>query len=147
MKWQTLEYPEKHRGKDWFFAVWLLAVSGAATSFILANFLFGVLIIVGTIGLTLFATRKPNLLNISIEERGVRIDKQFYFYKDIDSFWAEEGETPRLFIGLKKALLPYIVISIEDYSPEEIRDYLSRYLEEKEHTESLFEVLMDRLGF
>ncbi|MCK5059934.1 MAG: hypothetical protein KAR00_02185 [Candidatus Pacebacteria bacterium] len=146
--WETLEYPEKHRGKDWFAAVWLIAISGAVTSFILGNFLFGALILIGTISLMLFAVRKPEKLIVTIDKTGVRINKQFYPYHTIDSFWVEEKkESSRLFLGLKKALIPYTVISIERQAPEKVRNYLARFLEEKEHTESLFEVLLGKLGF
>ena len=148
IQWRTLEYPEKHRGKDWFFVVWLIAISGAVTSFILGNFLFAVLILVGTTSLMLFAVRKPEELVITIGKTGVRISKQFYPYKIIESFWVEEKESSsRLFLGLKKVLTPYTVITIEGPSPEKVRNRLAQFLEEKEHAESLFEVLMDRLGF
>lgn len=96
----------------------------------------------------LYATRSPLEIDIAIEEKGVRAGKEFYPYSSLGGFAIiEDGVYPRILLKSKKFFLPYIVIGLENMNPEEIRKNLSPRLPEEELRESLFEILMDRLGF
>ena len=148
LKWQTYEYVYKKKSADWFWAVGIIAVSVAVTSILFNNFLFGILILIAAGALMMYASREPLLLDIEIGMKGVRAGKDFYPYVNLESFWvASEDEWPRVILKTKATLSPLVVIGIEDMDADVIQEYLKSHLEEKEITEPLLEVLMEKLGF
>lgn len=148
LHWQTSEYEEKERHPDWFWSVGILTVAIAATSIILNNVLFALIILLGGFSLTIYAIRKPKKIDVALNEKGVLLDKLFYPYYTLESFWIEEHEThPRILIKSQKLLMPYLVINIEEVEPEKVRKYLVRHIHEVFHSESIFHRILERLGF
>ncbi len=149
LEWKTLEYSEKNRGSDWFWAVGIILISVAVSSVILDNLLFAVFIVIAGIALILQVIRKPDEITVRIDERGVDIDGTLYLYQALEAFWIEHlGDNDfQLLLRSKKLLVPYIVVHIEGVSVQELRDYISHYIEEEEMHEPLSQKIMDRLGF
>ncbi len=148
LSWQTSEYLYKEKTNDWYWIVGIVTVSIALVAIILNNIIFGILIIVSSFTLSLFASKKPAIIKINIDNSGVNFGKTHYIYRNLDSFWVETRENyPRVLLKSKKVLMPYIVIYIEDVSPEEVRKELLKYLPEEEHTEPFLEKLLLYLGF
>jgi len=148
IEWTTLEYTDKDRGSDWFWAVGIIIVSAAVSSVMLDNLLFAIFIIVAGIALILQVLRKPKTISVKISERGVEMDGTLYLYQSLESFWIEaDREEYKLILKSKKALVPYAVATIEDVDPDDVHYYLSQFLEEHEMHEPLSQKIMDRLGF
>ena len=148
--WKAHEYEYREKSVDWFWALGIIATTGATAAVVLGNILFAVLIVIGTLTLALYAVRKPNLTQFEINDRGIRIDNTIHPYTSLDSFWVDdidERALPKLLIKSKKTLMPYIIIPLDRVSPADVRECLFLYLDEEEHTEPLPHKIMDYLGF
>ncbi len=148
ISWQTLEYLHKDKTADWYWIVGIITLSIALIAVILNNVIFAILIIVSSFTLSLFASKKPDVITIKIDSGGITVGKTHHTYKSLDSFWVETREHyPKILIKSKKVFMPYIVIFIEDFSPEEVREELLKYLPEEEHLEPFLEKLLMYFGF
>ena len=148
ISWQTKEYIHTEKTTDWYWIVGIITISIALISIIFGNLIFGILIIVASFTLTLFASRKPEMVEVEINQRGVLHGKTLYPYDHLDSFWIETREFHgRILLKSKKVLMPFVVIFLEDIEPEKIRETLLQHLPEEEHTEPLLEKLLIYFGF
>lgn len=148
ISWTTVEYFHTEKTNDWYWIVGIVTISLAIISIILNNVIFAILIIVSSFTLSLFASRKPHDVTVTIDNTGVTFGKTHYPFKQLDSFWYEtRDEYPRLFLKSKKMFLPFVVIHGHEDDAEQVREYLSRHLEEVEHTEPLLEKVLMYLGF
>lgn len=148
ISWYSHEYIYKEKTSDWYWIVGIVTVSIAIIAIILANFIFAILIIISSFTLSLFAARKPELIEVSIDNLGVNVGKTRYSYREIESFWIEvEDNHPRILLKSHRFFMPFIVILIgkEDY--QMIHEALSKKLKEVHHTEPLLEKLLIYLGF
>lgn len=146
--WQTIEYHHTEKTPDWYWIVGIVTLSIALISIILNNVIFAILIIVSAFTLSLFASRKPEIIDIEINNKGVKVGNTKYPYKSLESFWIETREgNDRILIKSNAVLKPYIVIFIDDADPEKIREILEQHLEEEEHSEPLLEKLLLYFGF
>ncbi|MCH7529591.1 hypothetical protein IIB50_00515 [Patescibacteria group bacterium] len=150
IQWNAFEYEHKERTVDWFWALGIVALAGTIAAFMLSNILFGVLIVIGSFTLALFANRHPDLIQFKINERGVVIGDTLYPYKTLDSFWISDeykNIDPKLIIKSKKVFMPYLIIPLADADCQAIHDYINKYLEEKEHNEPLSHKILELFGF
>jgi len=149
--WSALEYEERERSVDWYWAVGIIALVIAVVSIIYQNYLFAVLIVIATFTLLLYASRKPREVSVELGRRGIRIGGVFYPYATLKSFWIHhhrEERRGRLIVQSEKLLMPYVTIPLPDEPNEDtIHDFLATYLLVEEHPESISEIVMERLGF
>lgn len=149
IEWSALEYEEKERGNDWFWALAIIVIASSVTSFIYKNYFFGLLLIIGGILLASFAIKKPDLVFYEINEKGLKIKNRLYPYEKIKSFWIQKKETDyTLFIKSERLFMPIISMPIKEYNAEEIKNFmlLANVLQE-EMKEHVSEKIMDFLGF
>jgi hypothetical protein len=146
IEWETLEYPMRDHGSDWFISVGIIAFASAIAAVILENYIFAVLIIVGASSLLLFAARIPKKITVRIFDKGILADTMLYPYNSLRSFHVNEHER-KLLLRTNKLFLPILVIHIDETEPENIRKILSGNIREEEIEESFWEKLMDHFGF
>lgn len=148
LSWQTPEYIHKEKTNDWYWIVGIVTISIALVAIILNNLIFGILIIVCSFALSLFASRKPDTITIAIDNLGVDVGKTHHPYGVLESFWIETRDAhPRLMLKAKKTWMPFMIILLGDVPAEEIRHQLLQHLPEEEHTEPFLEKLLIYLGF
>lgn len=147
IRWSALEYADKARGADWYWAVWIITISIAVTAILFNNVLFAGVIVLATLALCLFTKRQPTPVNYKIDDKGVWAGRNIYLYNSLDSFWVDDENEPKIILKSQKMTMPYIVIPIEGISPEAIRSNLAIYLREEEHNEPLSHKIMEYLGF
>ncbi len=149
LEWTALEYEEKERGKDWFWALGIIVVASSVTSFIYGNYFFSLFLIISGILLTIFAIKKPDLVFYELNEKGLKIKNRLYPYENIKSFWVKKDtEKSILFINSERLFMPIIPIPIKDYHADEIRNLmLSNDVVEQEMKEHPSEKIMEYLGF
>lgn len=148
-KWIALEYEYNQKSPDWFWAVVILTLAIAVTSFILKNLVFGILAIISGFTIILYAIRKPLKIEFSITNHGVQIGNKLYQYNDLESFWVHYNPPIKKELSLKskKMIMPYIKIPLGDEDPNIIRELLLRFMQEKEHIEPFMDILMRNLKF
>ena len=148
IQWKAYEYNHREKSSDWFWAVGIIAFSAAAAAVIFNNIIFAIFIILSAFTLSMYAARKPLLINIELNDKGIVVDKYMYPYQNIEKFCMTERQFGNVLIikSIKKTL-PYTSISTEQIDPDEIREYLSHHLKEEEMTEPIVQTLMEYLGF
>ena len=148
LTWKTYEHIHTDKSSDWYWIVGTITVTIAIISILLNNIIFAVLVIIGSFILTLLASKKPNLVNVTVSRTGITYGKVLIPYSSIDSFWVETRDSyPRLLLKPKKLFAPFIVILLEDADPDEVHDILERSLPNEEHAEPLMEKLLIYFGF
>ncbi|MFA6520073.1 MAG: hypothetical protein WCT44_00515 [Candidatus Paceibacterota bacterium] len=154
LTWSALEYEEKERSKDWFWALGIIVVTSALAAIIFANYFFATLLILAGILLGFFATKKPDTINYELTPKGLKAHDRLYPYENIKSFWVQvdfSGETntkPLLFIHSERAFMPIITIPINEDIAEDIHNILtSQNIAEVEMKEHPSEKIMEILGF
>ena len=153
-EWSAPEYIHTEKTTDWYWIVGIIAISIAMISIIFGNTIFGILVLVATVTLTLYATRKPIIIPLEVNQKGVKINGAEHLYSDLESFWIETRDAyPRIFFKLQKKLSLHIIVMLGNADGDlptragKIREILSSHLEEKEHTEPLLEKILIYLGF
>ena len=148
LSWHTHEYLHSEKTTDWYWMVAIVTVSIALISIILNNVIFAILIIVSSFTLSLFASKKPEIIEVKIEQTGISVGQTHYPYANLDSFWIETRDAhPRIIVKSKKVFMPFIVIFLSDMDENIVHPVLIEHLPEEEHTEPLFEKILIYLGF
>src|SRR5580704_11631901 len=121
LRWSAYEHEFVERGADWFWALGIIAVCGAALSILFQDTLFGLLIIVAAVSFGLLANTPPELATFEISERGVRINGTLHRYDQIICFWVEDEHhhpgRPLLLLDTVKFMSPNFIIPLEDVDP------------------------------
>ncbi len=148
LEWSHLEYEEKERNTDWFWALGIIVVAISVTSIIYQNYFFAILIILSGILIAVFAVKKPEMVHYEINQKGLMIKNRLYPYEKIKSFWVQTEKNPTLFIKSERIFMPIISLPIEESSVNEIKNImLSNQLPEEEMHEHISEKIMESLGF
>jgi len=155
LEWSALEYEEKERSKDWFWALGIIVVSSSVASIIYGNYFFATLLLLSGILLGYFAVKKPDTVSYELNNKGLKIRTELYPYERIKSFWVQIGKDdekntikPTLFIKSERAFMPIIEIPIDNSLAEDIHSiFISRDIVEEEMKEHLSMKIMESLGF
>ena len=86
INWSALEYEEKERNIDWFWALGVIVVAGSVTSVIFGNYFFALLLIIGGVLLGVFAIKKPEMVSYELNDKGFQIKTRIYPYEEIKAF-------------------------------------------------------------
>ena len=91
----------------------------------------------------------PRHIHFELSDRGILIDKIFYPYSAIESFWVEIGEIgSQLLLKYNRAFVPHIIIPIsEEVHPDVVRAFLLAHMTEAEQHEPITQKLMEYIGF
>lgn len=146
INWQAFEYEHQTKSADWFWIIWILAIGIAITAYLFNNLLFGIFILISAFCLSLYASRKPSLLNFTISEKGILINEKLIPFISLKSFWIEDDK--KIIFQANRKTAPYIIIPLDDsVSIKYLREYLLKQLEEVEHVEPLTQKIFEKLGF
>jgi hypothetical protein len=118
--------------------------------------LFGIFILLSAFSLSIYASRRPDLLKFSISKKGFLVGTKLLPFSSFISFWVEDEDNNssdnnkqrKIILRAKNKTVPYVIIPLDgEVDTEEIREYLLKHLEEKEHHEPLSQRIFERLGF
>ena|SRR3989338_8722394 len=149
IEWATYEYEHHEKTPDWYWALGVIALGLIVVAFIFKNFLFAIIIIIGAFTMALYASRRPEIVNITLSPRGVKIKNRMFPYQNIKSFWIEYDPPyqKELIIEADRLALPKISVDMEDVDPLLVRNFLKQFIREKRHEESLFDTVLKLLRF
>ena len=150
LEWTALEYEERNRDNDWYWALGIIVVAGSIASFIYGNLFFGIFLILSGLLIVLFTVKRPDLVFYEINEKGLKIKNRLYPYQNIKSFWIkiEEDEEPTLFLHSERQFMPILSVPIKQENAGKIKELmLSNDVLEQEMKEHISEKIMDSLGF
>jgi len=143
ISWRAPEYVYYHKTPDWFWAVGIIGVILVAIAYFTDNLLFGFLIIVGAAAFGLYGARKPNVIRAAISNEGLHIGNRLFPYETLQSFWIfyRPGGIKELSIASQKLFMTYIKVPLGDQDPNEVREFLLQFLQEKPQKESLVDTI------
>ncbi len=154
LKWTALEYEEKERDSDWFWALGIIVVTTSLAAIIYENYFFAVLIILSGVLLGFFAKKKPDVIEYEINTRGLRIRTRVYPFENIKSFWIQIPHPEEtlakdlLFIKTERLFMPIIAVPIDISLAREVHALMTdNNIPEEEMREHASEKIMDYLGF
>ena len=148
ISWHTHEYLHSEKTNDWYWMVGIITISIALVAVILNNVIFAILIIVASFTLTLFASKKPEIVLVEIGESAITMGNVRHPYKELESFWVETRDAhPRVIVKSKKVFAPFLVLFLTDVHPEDVHTVLIEHLPEEEHIEPFLEKVLIYLGF
>ena len=157
LKWQALEYEERERNSDWFWALGIIAITSALTAIIYGNYFFAFFILLSGALLWFFANRPPEIITYELTSKGLKIRDRIYLYENIKAFWvqvAHEGNPdhaglkPTFFVKTERFFMPMLSFPIENNLAREIHDIMtSQNIPEEEMREHASEKVMEFLGF
>lgn len=146
--WQAHEYNPTELSQDWYYYVGGAGVVLFIIALLTKNFLFAVLIIIGTGLIILLGTRPPELITFSLTPQGLQVKDQLYLYRNIVAFGLKDHEQPhKLMMHVNRYFAPHLIIPLEDIDPELIRATLRPILPEVHFEESFVDLMIEALGF
>lgn len=154
LSWSALEYEDKERSRDWFWALGIIVATGSVASIIFENYFFAALLVLAGILLGFFATKKPETVEYELNPVGLVAKNRLYPYENIKAFWVQADFSPTptlqpiLFIHSERAFMPVISMPIPLEIAEDIRAIFSaQEISEVEMREHPTEKIMEALGF
>lgn len=148
ISWQAPTHIFIPKTIDWYWIVGIISSTIIVISIILGNIIFAILILVSTIVVFLNAHREPELVQIILNQKGIKIGNKVHFYEEIGSFWVEDGNMyPRILLKSDRLLSPFIIVMIHEEDGDEIRDFLKEHLHEEHLNENLLEKILIYFGF
>lgn len=148
LSWKTPEYIEHKKGTDWYWWLSLAAVGLLIFSAYERSLLFGIFVVLGWFTIMLYSARAPEVIKITISEKGISVGNSLYPRGNIKSFWIfEKSYKKEISLELNRAFMPYLKIPLGDTDPAKAREVISKFAPEKEHQESLIDNLSDIAKF
>lgn len=147
--WKTFEHNYTEKTTDWYWIVGIVTISITIISVLMNNIIFAVLVLVASFTMSLFASRRPAVVDVVLNATGITFGQTFYSYSSLKSFWVETRDAnPRIILETKRVFMPFSTIVIDDdVRPEDVEKFLRKYLKVEEHIEPFFEKLLVYLGF
>jgi hypothetical protein len=147
LTWKAPEFISHQKGKTWFLAAGIIALlliiyalsTGSATMAIVFIVLAGVYY--------LTHNQSPKIIDISITELGVFVDKKFYPYNMINSFWLvyHPPYVHNLYLRLSGKTFTKIIIQLDLQNPIDVRKVLSKEIPEVEGESEGFGEMLIRM--
>lgn len=148
IEWQMPEYETKEKNNDWFWALGIVVVAGAATSVIFSNYFFAILIVLSGILIFIFSVKPPEMVNCELNHKGLKIRDRIYLYKDIASFWVQKENPPTLFVKTRRIIMPVISVPIDlSFADDVKKAMLTSGVTQEEMKAHFSEKVMDSIGF
>ncbi|KKR13086.1 MAG: hypothetical protein UT40_C0025G0001 [Candidatus Woesebacteria bacterium GW2011_GWA1_39_21b] len=148
LSWQAPEYHQRERHPDWEWLVSIIALIAIILAMIFKNFLFALIIFLGSSSLILLERRHPSWPKIDLTDKGVRVGSDFYSYETVRSFWVEDNkDIDVLVLHSGRAIFPYIHIYFNDVDPQEVQRILAKYLPEIKPHDTIVDKIGEYFGF
>lgn len=149
LSWKTEEFAYHPKDLQWFLVAGILALGIFASLLVLKNMFGAATILLFMFIMYLYATKKPDMLSVVVDGRGITVNNKRISYSDISSFWVLYEQPVKDLIIIQKAkFTPKTIIPLGQVNPVELRALLlANAIVEKEEEETLTDILARRFGF
>jgi len=150
ISWQAPEFRHYPKNAGWYITLISVAVLTVAFFIIVESDIFaGVSIGLIAVLIVLFSRQKPQLVNVELNNKGVKFDNLFYPYKQLKYFWVVNNPRHKTINFHTTAFLNNILIlELENQNPETTREFLLQYLPEHHETdETAIQRIMHKVKF
>lgn len=148
-QWDIPEFEKHERTKSWYTKAISASLLLLVFSFLTANFLFAVIIIIASLIFVLRHGQEPDRIKVILAQEGIIVGRQFYDYDEFKNFaivHKPSQNVKNLYFEFKSALKQRLSIPLEKMDPLSIRKNLLKYLpEDLERTDIPFSEQLSRL--
>jgi hypothetical protein len=147
--WEAHEFRHYEKGSGWYFtsgAICLLIIGYFA---IQRDFFASVSLAIIAGFMFYFARQVPDMVEIELNSKNIRFGNLVFPYQQIKHFWIVNKEHHKtLNLHTTAVLNSIIILELEGQDPDEVRDFLLRYLPEHQETEeTMAQRIMHRFKF
>ena len=151
--WKTKEHAHYEKSNDWFWLLGIITVAIAVLSVYFGNILFAVVVLLAAFTMILHVHTEHEDIDVSINKKGIRINKVIYPWSTLESFWIDVDDEfdhieNQLLVKSQKKMVPLIIIPMtSDIDVEDLKDFMLIFIDEEEMKEPFSHRLMEFLGF
>lgn len=120
-EWSVPEYFYREHTNDWYWTIGLITLISFVFAIWKNNFIFSIFIFISGACVIIFSIKKPQILDVTIDDKGIRMSRTFFGWNEIKSFNiidTESEEFSKLVLDTTKKILPIYAVFI----PKEIAD-------------------------
>jgi hypothetical protein len=137
ISWDAWEFKHYAKSLGWYVTLVSVFILLIAFFIIVESDIFAA-VSLGIIGILIiiFSRQLPQRVTIELTEKGVHFGNLFYPYKQLKYFWVVNNDRHKTVNFTTSALVNNVVIlELENEDPEEVSDFLLKYLPEHHLTE------------
>lgn len=150
INWIAPEYLYKEHSNDWFWTIGLIALVGTIAAIWFESYVFAIFIFISGISLIMFTVKQPKIFEFTIDNKGLMVGKEEFFWKDLKSFNIKELESSefnKLLVETSKSFLPIYSFFIPKEITEKIRREVGKMVRKSEIDESRTIQFAEKIGF
>jgi len=149
ISWTASEFVEHSKGYSWYLGLALAAMVLAALIFIITRDKISTsVVIVAAVAMSIFANRKPRVLEYRLDETGLKIGSKFYGYDYFKSFSVMvEGIIASIYLLPLKRFKPALSIYYDQKDQKKIINILSERLPHEDRHADVVDRFMHRIRF
>jgi hypothetical protein len=152
--WEEYNYIHYKKDSDWKWSVGIVSCTIALISFMFSNITFGMLVLISTVVLLLYALKEPLLTRFEINTVGIRVDQHVWSFTDIRSFWIEDNRehsiNSRILFHTNDLMDSILILTLplntNHNEIHQIHEELVKILPEERMSETIFQKLFEDLG-
>ena len=148
--WQAHEFKHYPKNLGWYVTLVCVFVLMAAFFVIVEKDIFAaVCLVLICFFIIIFSRKLPELVEIELNEHGIRFGNLTYPYKQLKYFWVVNNDRHKTINFHTSALINNVVIlELEEQNPVEVRNYLLKFLPEHDQIhETAAQSIMHRFKF
>lgn len=149
VSWSASEYVERHKNAKWFFLALIVVLVVGAAVFLLTRDIVST-VVIGVVGLAFafFAARPPQVLEYSVDNKGINVGQRSYPYGNFRSFSVYEEDAVRsiLLMPARRFGLP-LTVHFDAADEEKIVNVLGQHLPFEEREVPAVDRLMTKIHF
>ena len=151
IEWKGQEFEFEPKSTTWYWCIGILSVGSATAAFIVGNILFGIILILAGITVSLLGSRHPVTHAFKISDRGIHVGDQVFRYENIENFAIDDhhdsGSPTKLHYTLRQGLVKVMTVPIAGVDFRQVRTALKNHnVSEVENLDSLNARLADWMG-
>lgn len=143
--WKVPTFEKHTRSVVWHIGFGMVGIALLIYALISVNYLFILIIILTAFTVYIQEHTQPKSIAVMITNKGVRIGRSRYLYKDIKKFWIvyDPPIIKKLYFSFKNVLSSRLMVPLQNQNPLQIRELLLQFVEEdaEKEEESSSEVL------
>lgn len=147
LAWVAQEYPYHEKSLLWFIIAGTILLSLIVYGLLTDGWTFSMALIVAAGAYYVSHRNPPEIVPISVTNKGIKVGKHTFAYPSIKCFWIvyDPPHTRRLYIRLHARLAVNIAIELEDVDVNDLRKELLKHLAEHTVSEEPFTETLIRL--
>ncbi|MDP3799893.1 MAG: hypothetical protein Q8Q90_00530 [bacterium] len=148
LTWRAFEFEQPERHPNWFVSLWILALALVVVAIILKSYLMAVFVIIAAALLNIYAVKEPAEYEFSLNTETLTIGEKNHHLTDFKSFWIFERENGNvLSLEGKNVMNSHLEVPLAEMDIDIVRSILLASVTEKEHSESMTDILARILKF